>query len=163
MGKKGKQDLRVHAYVRLVRAAEALHAAVSRELVLEGLTASQFSTMKALKMQGPLAQRDIAKYLLKTGGNVTVVIDNLERQGYVTRIRDTEDRRIVFVRLTPAGEALFDRVYPDHLNRIRATVGPLTDAECETLLDLLEKLSPEVDPFACAPAEAEREVAASLS
>jgi MarR family 2-MHQ and catechol resistance regulon transcriptional repressor len=113
-----------------------------------------------LRLQGPLAQRDIAKYLLKTGGNVTVVVDNLEKQGYVTRIRDTEDRRIVFVKLTAQGESLFDRVYPGHLDRIRSVMAPLGDAEYEQLVALLDRLHlPEAD-VPCAPAAVAAEAVA---
>jgi len=135
--------------VRLIRSAEALHASVSRGLTPEGLTASQFSTMKALKLQGPLAQRDIAKYLLKTGGNVTVVVDNLEKQGYVTRIRDTEDRRIVFVKLTNEGEALFDQAYPAHRRRILEAMAPLSASECDRLMDLFSKLCEDDGTLPC--------------
>jgi len=141
----------VQAYVRLVRSAEALHADVSRGLMIEGLTASQFSTMKVLRIHGALAQRDIAKYILKSGGNITVLVDNLERDGHVVRERDTVDRRIVYVRLTPQGEELFDRIYPGHLERIQEAMSPLTQAECEQLTLLLQKVSPGHVDVACAP------------
>lgn len=160
---KRKQEPSVSAYVRLIRTAEALHSSVSRGLALEGLTASQFSTLKVLRLQGALAQRDIAKYLLKTGGNVTVVVDNLEKQGLVVRIRDTEDRRIVFVKLTAEGEALFDRVYPGHLDRIKSAMSPLSEREYDQLVSLLERLHlPEADVPCATPAESANEVNGEL-
>lgn len=149
MADQRSEDVTIAAYVRLIRSAETLHGCVSRGLAPDGLTASQFSTMKALKLQGPLAQRDIAKYLLKTGGNVTVVVDNLEKQGYVTRIRDTEDRRIVFVKLTAEGEALFDQAYPAHRQRILEAMAPLSTSECDRLLDLLAKLCEDDGTLPC--------------
>ena len=130
----------VKAYVHLVRTAEALHAAVSRGLMVEGLTASQFSTIKALRFHGPLAQRDIAKHILKSGGNITMVVDNLERTGLVVRERDHEDRRIIYVRLTPDGEQLFDRIYPAHLKRIEDAMKTLGVDGCDHLVELLEQL-----------------------
>lgn len=136
------QDLAVATYVKLIRSAEALHAEVSRGLIAEGLTASQFSTLKVLELRGPLAQRDIANYLLKTGGNVTVVVDNLEARNLVTRIRDTEDRRIVFVKLTDEGAATFDRCYAPHLARIRGVMSELDVNGLGKLHDLLETLHP---------------------
>ena len=145
-------DLSVATYVKLVRTAEALHSEVSRGLMVEGLTASQFSALKVLRLHGPLAQRDIANYLLKTGGNITVVVDNLEKQGLVTRIRDTEDRRFVFVRLTLAGESLFARLYQPHLDRIRETMQPITDMDLTVLLNLLEQLHPTTESPLCQPA-----------
>ncbi len=124
---------------------------VSRGLLVEGLTASQFSAMKVLQIHGKLSQRDIAKYILKSGGNITVLVDNLEQDGLVVRERDTTDRRIVYVSLTEKGEALFNRIYPSHLNRIREAMSPLTDAECDQLVELLQKVSMEQIEVACAP------------
>ncbi len=144
-----KQDPLIHAYVRLIRCAESVHAHVSRGLVAEGLTPSQFSTLKVLSIKGPLAQRDIAKYLLKTGGNVTLVIDNLEKRGFVTRTRDTQDRRLVYVQLTAAGSEAFERLYPGHLDRIRDAMSGLTDQECASLVELLQKVSYEEAEAAC--------------
>jgi len=146
---KANTEPRVLAYVRHVRSAEALHQSVSRGLMVDGLTASQFSTLKVLRLHGPLALREIAKYILKSGGDMTIVVDNLERDGLVVRDRDTEDRRIVYVSLTPKGEELFDRIYPEHLERIRTAMGGLSEEECEQLMNLLAKLSPQEEAVEC--------------
>ncbi|CAN5404775.1 MarR family transcriptional regulator [soil metagenome] len=148
---KANEEPCVQAYVRLVRSAEALHAEVSRGLVVEGLTASQFSAMKVLRIHGKLAQRDIARYILKSGGNITILVDHLEREGLAVRDRDTVDRRVVYVSLTAKGEALFDSLYPSHLERIREGMAALTEAECDQLTRLLQKVSPECVEVACAP------------
>ncbi len=137
---QASQETSVQAYVKLIRAAEALHVKVSRGLVAEGLTASQFSAMKVLRLYGMLPQRDIAKYLLQSGGNITLVVDNLEREGLAKRIRSVEDRRIVQVALTLKGEELFDRIYPAHLDRIREVMSPLKDQDIDMLTLLLEQL-----------------------
>lgn len=152
---KELQDLPVAAYVRLIRTADALHTAVSKGLSKEGLTPSQFSTLKVLRLRGSQAQRDIAKYLLKTGGNVTVIVDNLEKQGFVARVRDTEDRRMTFVTLTAKGEETFDRIYPGHLMRIRNAMSALGDANLERLFHLLTKLNDVEDAWSCAQPETE--------
>ena len=144
-------EIRIRAYVRLIRSSEALHAEVSRGLAAEGLTASQFSTLKVLMIHGQLAQRDIAKHILKSGGNITFLVDNLEMLGYVKRERDTRDRRIVYVSLTEAGTELFSRIYPGHLDRIREATSALSDGECEQLLTLLLKVQPEIEESRCHP------------
>jgi MarR family 2-MHQ and catechol resistance regulon transcriptional repressor len=141
-------ELAVAAYVRLVRTAEALHARVSQGLVVEGLTASQFSTMKVLRLRGPQAQKDIANYLLKTGGNITLVVDNLVRRKLVHRGSDPNDRRIALVELTPLGEATFDRIYPPHLQRIHDVMASLSPEQLNALIDMLERLETPA-PVAC--------------
>jgi len=144
-----QKDLAVDGYVKLIRTGEALHSEVSRGLAEHGLTSSQFSTLKVLRLRGPLAQKDIANYLLKTGGNVTVVVDNLEKRGLVVRIRDTDDRRFIFVRLTTEGANLFDRIYGPHLDRIRTAMGELGEADLVRLIELLEKLQPTTENPVC--------------
>ena len=95
--------------------------------------------MKVLRFHGALPQRDIAKYLLQSGGNITLVVDNLEREGLAQRVRSLEDRRIVQVALTPKGEEVFDRIYPGHLDRICDAMKSLDGNGFDELLQLLER------------------------
>lgn len=144
-----QNELAVSTYVCLVRTAEALHTRVSQGLIVEGLTPSQFSTMKVLRLKGPQAQKDIANHLLKTGGNITLVVDNLVRRSLVRRGNDPNDRRIALVELTPLGEATFDRIYPPHLDRIHRAMASLSDAQLDLLSDLLHALK-LTEPAVCA-------------
>jgi MarR family 2-MHQ and catechol resistance regulon transcriptional repressor len=133
-------DIRVDAYVRLVRTAERIFNDVSRGLVEHGLTASQFSALKVLCLRGPMPQKDVATNILKSTGNVTMVIDNLEKEGLVERTRGSLDRRIFEVAATQKGKDLFHEVYAPHLGRIREAMGDLNQEECEQLIGLLERL-----------------------
>lgn len=156
--KAALEDGAVGTYVRLLRAAETLRGEVTLSLGDFGLTGSQFSAMKVLRLKGPLAQRDIARYLLMASGNVTVVIDNLEKRGLVKRVRNAEDRRMVFVHLTGDGEKLFDEVYPGHLERIRAVMGRLNEEQVGDLHGLLDVVDPrEYEPLCQTDEERERE------
>jgi MarR family 2-MHQ and catechol resistance regulon transcriptional repressor len=80
-------------------------------------------------------------------------VDNLEGEGLVQRDRDTTDRRVIYVSLTPAGESKFDSLYPDHLERIREVMQALTIDECRQLTMLLQKVSPEYVEISCAPSD----------
>lgn len=139
----------VEAYVKLIRTAEALHAQVSRGLASENLTASQFSALKALRYNGTMPQKAIASYLLKTAGNVTLVLDNLEKRGLITRKRQTDDRRIVDVDLTKSGRDTFDRLYPSHVARIESAMSPLDAAEIDRLTNLLCELHQTINDPKC--------------
>lgn len=133
----------VRAYVRLVRAGERLHAEVSRDLARHGLSPSQFSALKALRLNGRLVQKDIAKKLLKTCGNITFLVDKLEAMGLVVREKDPSDRRVIFVRLTEQGEELFDSLYPEHAMRIEKVMSSLSEEQTTALLNLLEAVAPD--------------------
>ena len=71
---------------------------------------------------------------------MTVVVDNLVRDGFVERVRDKDDRRAVHVHLTPKGRHLFDRIFVRHAAHIEGLLSVLTDAEQRTLGRLLKKL-----------------------
>lgn len=105
--------LALNCYTKLMRAAETVTGRVSRTMTAAGLTISQFGVLEALHHKGPLCQRDIAKKILKSTGNITLVIDNLEKQGLVKRERTSEDRRYLTVILTEKGKALVSIVFND--------------------------------------------------
>lgn len=128
------------AYVKLMRAADSVTARVHRHLAAHGLSVSQFGALEALLHLGPMCQRDIARKLLKSDGNLTVVLAHLERRRLVSRRRDPQDRRQVLVELTPAGRVLVEEVFPAHAREIAAALGALDDGEQETLAALCRKL-----------------------
>ena len=99
------------AYIKLMRAAESVTAR-AHAVLPAGLTLTQFSALEALLHRGPLYQSELATKLLKSGGNLTMVVDNLERDGLVVRERDPEDRRYVKVSLTPAGRKFIGTLFP---------------------------------------------------
>lgn len=138
---------KVQAYVALVRAAERIHAEVSRGLLVEGLTPSQFGAMKALCLRGPQPQKDIAASLLKTGGNVTMVVDNLEKLGFVERVAHPSDRRMSIIQITESGRATFERIYPEHLARIEQAMECVPDANCGAILELVGPLAGDDAPM----------------
>jgi MarR family 2-MHQ and catechol resistance regulon transcriptional repressor len=105
-----------------------------------GLSVSQFGVIEALYHLGPLSQSDIAKKVLKSSGNMTLVIDNLEKGGLVTRERQEEDRRYYTVRLTAKGRKLISDIFPRQAARIREEMSALSSAEQEVLGDLCRKL-----------------------
>lgn len=127
-------------FVKLLRATETVSANVHRQLAGSGLTVSQFAVLEVLWHRGPLCQRDIGRKILKSGGNITLVIDNLERHGWVRRTRTASDRRFFSVALTPAGRALIERIFPPHAARVVAELAILTPAEQDELARLCRKL-----------------------
>lgn len=128
------------AYIKLWRAAHAVEVTANRHLAGHGLTISQFGVIEALYHLGPLSQRQLADKILRSSGNLTMVIDNLERDGLVRRERNPQDRRVVNVFLTPQGEALVTRVLPDHVRGIRDVFAGLTPQELGQLAALTRRL-----------------------
>jgi len=71
-----------------------------------GITGPQLWALKTLSRHDGLALGDLSRQMYLHPSTITGVIDRLERKGYVARDRDRNDRRVVKVKLTPAGEEL---------------------------------------------------------
>jgi MarR family 2-MHQ and catechol resistance regulon transcriptional repressor len=136
-----KEEIRaLNAFIKLIRAASSVSARVEEHFSSIGLTGSQFGILEALYHLGPLYQKDLAAKLLKSTGNVTMVVDNLEKRGYVERVRDETDRRHFFVKLTTEGEKRIRSIFPIHVKRIVREMGRLDRKEQEALGRLCKKV-----------------------
>jgi MarR family 2-MHQ and catechol resistance regulon transcriptional repressor len=123
-----------------MRAAESITARTHRHLSSMGLSISQFAVLEALYHLGPLSQKEIGQKILRSSGNITMVIDNLEKRGLVRRARDRSDRRIYIIHLTDEGNNLINKIFPPHATVISDEMSVLTAAEQETLGNLCKKL-----------------------
>ncbi|NKB71440.1 MAG: MarR family transcriptional regulator [Candidatus Latescibacteria bacterium] len=128
-------------YIKLMRATETVTARLSALIADQtGLTTSQFGVLEGLLHLGPMCQKEIAAKQLKSGGNITLVIDNLEKRGLVRRQRSQQDRRLVIVHLTGEGEQLIRTYFPHHARAVAHELGVLTAPEQEQLAALTKKL-----------------------
>jgi len=136
-----KDEVRaLDTYIKLVRAADSVSTRIHRHLDAAHLTVSQFGVLEALFHLGPLYQRDLAEKLLKSGGNITLVIDNLEKRELVKRDRETQDRRCIKVSLTEKGQQLISQIFPSHVAAIVNEMSVLTACEQEELGRLCRRL-----------------------
>lgn len=94
----------LNSYIKLIRSAESLSSKINLELSEYGLTESQFGVLDALLHLGPMKHKEIRKKILKSGGNITMVINNLERRELVQRKRSEKDKREFIINLTPKGK-----------------------------------------------------------
>jgi MarR family 2-MHQ and catechol resistance regulon transcriptional repressor len=134
------QVLALDTMIKLTRATNTLLARLARRNTHADLTESQFGTLEALYHLGPMSQSEICGKLLKSGGNTTLVVDNLEKHGLVARKRDVQDRRVVMVDLTCAGRELIASLFPNHVAAVTEEFSVLTVEEQEQLGALCKKL-----------------------
>jgi len=142
-----KIDRALGMWVKLARAFHTMQALVDRDIARYGLTTPQFGALECLGHLGPMTIGSLCKKMLVSGGNMTVVIDNLEKAGYVERVRDTIDRRKILVRLTQKGRRLFNKIFIGHAEYITEIASVLTAEEQDELGRLLKKLGKNLEPF----------------
>jgi MarR family transcriptional regulator, 2-MHQ and catechol-resistance regulon repressor len=126
------EAIALDTFIKFMRAADSVSARVHQHLEAVNLTISQFGVLEALLHLGSMCQKDLAKKILKSGGNLTLVIDNLEKRQLVKRERDSRDRRIILVHLTEAGEKLIREVFPNHVTVIINELKILSPQEQQT-------------------------------
>ncbi len=133
----------IRALNTLIKLFRANNVVVARTQVLFSqykLTESQFGVLEALYHLGPTSQAKIGKKIMKTGGNMTMVIDNLEKRGFVERERNPDDRRYITVHLTVEGNDLIEDIFPSHVKGITKVFSVLSKEEQVELGRLCKKL-----------------------
>jgi len=144
MGTKFKGDAAeeraLGAFVKLARAANTVLNYANSDLEALGLSPSQFAVLEALYHVGPLNLGDLARRILKSSGNLTLVVDNLQKRGLVERRKQGEDKRFILATITPAGQKMIAGMFPGHARRITEIMSRLTPAEQTQLAALCRKL-----------------------
>ena len=139
--KYGKKiDLALSTWVKLARAFASFNRRSGENIRNFGLTQPQFAVIETLGHLGPLKVGEICEKMLVSGGNMTLVLDNIEKLGYVERVHSTEDRRAINVQLTKSGQELFDNIFTTHAEHITKLMSVLTAEEQKSLGEILKKL-----------------------
>lgn len=128
------------AYIKLSRARKVMGDRTNRLLADYGLTESQLGTLESLYYLGPMCQKEIGDKLLVTGGNMTMVINNLEKRELICRQRDPQDRRQMTVSLSEKGYELIHDLFPKHAKNITNLMNILLPDEQEQLGRLCKML-----------------------
>ena len=82
----------------------------------------------------------LSRYLMVTGGNITGLTDELEKEGLVQREPSPQDRRAFVLKLTPEGRGRFEQIAAEHEGWIVELLGGLKAADRKTLYNLLGTL-----------------------
>ncbi len=135
-----KIDAALGMWVKLARAHSTMAKLTDENIRSFGLTTPQFGVLECLGHLGPMTIGELCRKQLVSGGNMTVVVDNLATSGLVERIPSKDDRRAIVVRLTAKGKKLFRDIFIQHAKFITSATGVLTEGEQEQLGDLLKKL-----------------------
>lgn len=123
--------------VRCYQAFEVFSAAHVRSL---DLTPPQFDIIATLGNTPGMSFKELGEKTLTTKGTLTGIIDRLEQKGLVCRVASATDRRSTLVELTPAGDALFQRIFPAHMAHARRAFGRLSPEELSSLEGGLARL-----------------------
>ncbi len=128
------------AFLSMVRASDFLTVQLSFRCENQGLTISQLGVLEALARGGVHCQKELGEKIFKSSGNITLVIDNLEKRGLVRRERKEDDRRFISIHLTDEGEKVINEVLPKVATFIEEELKVLTEEEQTALQCMCRKL-----------------------
>jgi MarR family 2-MHQ and catechol resistance regulon transcriptional repressor len=106
-----------------------------------GVTPSQFDVIATLGDTEGMTCKELSEKTLVTKGTLTGVLDRLEKKSLIERVPSRQDRRSIFIRLTPKGDAYFLKIFPAHMHYMKPYFGrALTAADAGKLHALLLRL-----------------------
>ena len=129
-------------WLRLLTCTQLIERRVRSGLREEfATTLPRFDLMAQLERHREgLKMNELSRLLMVTGGNITAIVDQLEKEGQVERLDDSADRRAFRIRLTRAGEKSFTEMARAHEQWVVELLAGLTRKEHDELLKLLAKL-----------------------
>jgi Transcriptional regulators len=134
------EDTALKLWVVLARSQLAVARHAEADVARHGLTLAEFAILEVLYHRGPLLLGEVQRKILVSSGGVTYLVDRLAGKGLVERRECTHDRRARYAALTPAGEKLVARIFPEHARSIARAVSGLSKAEQLQATALLRKL-----------------------
>jgi DNA-binding MarR family transcriptional regulator len=105
-----------------------------------GLTLTQFDVLATLGNQPAMSCKQLGEKTLVTKGTLTGVLERLEMKGLIQRQSNAEDARSQLIGLTQDGQALFEKVFPVHLEYLNQAFKKLSPEQLNQLEESLKLL-----------------------
>ncbi len=109
------------------------------------ITHEHWAVLRILWDEDRLPQAKIAEKTKKDRPNITRIIDVLEKNGYVQRAIDPDDRRIQIVTLSDKGKSMPERLTPLALHFLRDAFTGVTQEEYNSFVNVLERVIQNLD------------------
>lgn len=135
-----KADNAMRTWMQIYRSYNKIRAKESVYIQSFGLTMNQFQVLEVLYHRGDLNIGSITKLTMSTPGNITVVVKNLKRDGFIYSLQDVNDKRASILSITQKGREVIEKLFPQHAKNFEEYFKELDENELETLYTLLYKL-----------------------
>ncbi len=148
------QSLKV--WLRLLSCSTQIETEIRKRLRAEfGMTLARFDYLAQLhRHPGGLRMSALSRFLMVTGGNVTGLTDELEKEGLVERTTPPDDRRSCRVSLTRKGLRVFEKIAAVHETWVVSIFAGMSPAQKAQLHDLLGRLRVQLNDIQLTAADA---------
>ena len=124
----------------LVQAYQAFEAYSAAHIKGMGLTTTQFDIVATLGNQPPMTCKELGERTLVSKGTMTGVLERLEAKGLIEKFMNVEDGRGYKIGLSKAGDKLFKKVFPEHVDYLGEAFRKLTKKEIEQAVKVLKEV-----------------------
>ncbi len=135
-----KTDQAMKTWVQIVKTYNRFATQEIKYFSENNLTFIQFKVLEVLYHRGDLSIGAITKFTMSTPGNITVVVKNLKRDGWITSLPNPEDKRASILSISQKGKDKMKSLFPQHAKNIHDYMDVLDEEELDTLYSLLRKV-----------------------
>jgi MarR family transcriptional regulator, 2-MHQ and catechol-resistance regulon repressor len=132
-------------FLLLMQTSKSIQEIIREEMTKNKLSLTEFAVLEVLFQQGKQNIQQIGSKILISSGSMTYVLDKLEKRSLLCRNDCPEDRRIIHVTLTHAGNQFMKEIMPKHKELVDGIFSSLNENEAETMVSLLKKVKNKVD------------------
>ncbi|MGB3150936.1 MAG: MarR family transcriptional regulator [Maribacter sp.] len=133
-------DKSMKTWIQLFRTFTTIRNKETNYIKTYNLTMIQFQVLEVLYHRGDLNISSITKLTSSTPGNITVVVKNLKRDGYILSIPNPKDMRASILTITQKGSDIIEALFPTHAKNFETYFEALNEEEIDTLYTLLRKV-----------------------
>ena len=138
---KPEVDSIVETIIYLYTESRRLTKGMAREV---GLTGPQLTVIKLLETFDNLSLSSLSERIRAQNSTVTGIIDRMEQAGLALRVRSTEDRRVIKIKLTERGARIARSIAVEPMEVFRGALDGLSPGEVRDLLRILTKVARRV-------------------
>jgi hypothetical protein len=124
----------------LVQAYQAFETHSAAHIKEMGLTMTQFDIIATLGNQPPMTCKELGEKTLISKGTMTGVLERLELKGLIEKLMNDDDGRSYKISLSKAGDKLFKKVFPEHVEYLGKAFGKLSKKELEEAVTVLKEV-----------------------
>lgn len=143
-----KQSLAEELGMLIAKTRRMVWTNATRQLEQSGESMLAWQVLAHLSRAGKQTQTEVAAALGQHPAGVSRLLDELEKQDYVARRRDRDDRRRVYVETTAVGQRRFHAILPEVVRAVEQVLLPLSESEKRVLRGLLRRVVVEDPEFA---------------
>lgn len=135
-----RNDKSMQTWMQLARSFNTIRQKEQQYITSFGITFGQFQVLEVLYHRGDMPISSITKLIDSTPGNMTVVVKNLKKEGYICVVKDEHDKRVSNLSITEKGGEVIKSLFSEHAQNLGGYFDIFSDEELETLFNLLKRL-----------------------